>query len=189
MISAVEFKNRLERYDKKTSLFDFNIQLGFLPALIIFPLFLMLNNPVITSSIISSPFLFGFGFAVFFIMYLGISAMVLIGIKFMVDCYIDGKKAVRRFNIDGMLEDDFLIRKMARGLDMHLFTRLLMKFEYLFELIFEDMKEGLRHEFKEILKEKDQEIKQLHEIIDDTSFKADYKQKKLDPFQKILDEF
>jgi len=91
------------------------------------------------------------------------------------------------------------LSNLAKGLDLILFRRLLMRFVLLFDLVFEEMKEGLRYEIKEILKEKDkiiqeknQIIRQQDQTISDMSFKADYKDKKLhqiDKFQTKLEDF
>lgn len=153
MISALELKNKLESFDKNTPLLNYNIWFGFLPAIILFPLYLISSTNHTESSIIHSPFLFGFGFAGFFVMCLVFSTASLMITYWALGRYIAAKDVVRRFNVNGILQDDFVIRRMAKGLDVFLFNRLWSRFMLLLDWIFEEIKQGLRYEIEQSKKE------------------------------------
>jgi len=108
MITALELKNKLERFDKNTPLIDYNVWFGFLPAIILFPLFVILNNAHTESFILNSPFLLGFGFAGIFISSLVLVTGGLLITHFSLSRYIAIKSGIRRFNANSLLEDDSL---------------------------------------------------------------------------------
>lgn len=149
MISALDLKNKLESFDKNTPLLNYNVLFGFLPAIILFPLYLILSTTRTESAIIHSPIMFGAGLFGFFIMSLVFSTGSLLIIYLALGRYIAAKDTVRRFNVNGILQDDFIIRKMAKGLDVFLFNRLWSRFMLLIDWIFEEIKQGLRYEISQ----------------------------------------
>lgn len=148
MISALELKNKLESFDKNTPLLNYNVLFGFLPAIILFPLYLILSTNRTESAIIHSPFMFGVGLFGFFIMCLVFSTGSLMITYLALGRYIAAKDAIRRFNVNGILQDELIFRKMANGIWEYI--KLHRKHDALYQADLEAIRTEVRKEIDEV---------------------------------------
>lgn len=145
-MNPAQIKNHLDDFDKHYPIHKLVLYFGLLPTAIFFPINLFFN-PNVSPIVKDSPLFLGFGVLAFIAMFLVLSVGSLFVIRFAIDGYL----AYGRFNANSMLVNDQAPREFSRRTEKYLFEGLRNRFIP----IFDEIKAGLRHEFKEDRKESD----------------------------------